>query len=638
MKNPHLGLITFAFLLNTVSAEAQQAGPEPGDNAGRESASQPNTFSLGMSDRHYRKAPRPFPNLLAPYRPISSPPSSIANSSRVDQLVHDGKLALTLQDAVELALENSMDIVVQRYNVWFGETDVLQAEGGGLPQGVSGASIRQSTADVPSISFDPTLSSSLSYNSQTAPVNNPFTSGTGTTTTLDSLSTHTAQYNVQYSQGFATGTTMTVSWNNSRASSTSASNFFNPYVQSALTVSFSQQLLNGFGLSVNRRNIVIASNNAKIADLTFRQQAITTITNLITAYWELVYARENVRVQRQAVAVSEKLYNDNKKQLEIGTMAPLDVTRAESQLATDQQNLIVAETTRLQNEQTLKNAISKNPLAQNFLNVEILPLDHPVAPELIEAPTLEEAVKEAFAKRPDLLEQQYNLENANIDARATANALRPLATLTAQYSSEGLAGNSVVTDGVSYQGFADTQSQIFHNRYPEYSVALNVTIPIRNRSAQATNQRAVLQQRQVEAQLQQLKNSALLDVRNSYIALRQGRARVQAASKARQLQEQTFGSEQKKYQLGASTVYNVILTQRDLVSAQGSELRAMADLVEAKANYERAVGRSLEVNHVTIADVNHGQIERETLIPGTSRGQVMGAKRLFSKEAAAKAF
>jgi outer membrane protein TolC len=178
-----------------------------------------------------------------------------------------------------------------------------------------------------------------------------------------------------------------------------------------------------------------------------------------------------------------------------------------------------------------------------------------------------------------------------------------------------------------HQGFGNTQSQIFHNKFPDYLVALNVQVPIRNRSAQATNQRAMLTQRQIEAQMQQLKNNALLDVRNTYIALGQDRARVQAASKARELQQQTFDAEQKKYQLGASTVYNVILTQRDLITAQGTELRALADLVEAKANYERAVGRTLEVNRVTIA--KHGEVEHDTLIPGTLHGQVVGTENIF---------
>jgi hypothetical protein len=248
----------------------------------------------------------------------------------------------------------------------------------------------------------------------------------------------------------------------------------------------------------------------------------------------------------------------------------------------------------------------------------------------------------------------------------------PTATFTAQYESQGLAGNSPimgattttagapvvgangtpatvldmngvpveifepnttrVTNGTSHQGFGTAQSQIFHNQFPDYLVGINVQIPIRNRAAQATNQHSVLNQRLIEAQYLQLKNAALLDVRNTYIALTQDRAQVQAASKARELQQQTFDAEQKKYQLGASTVYNVILTQRDLITAQGAELRALANLVEAKANYERAVGRTLEVNRVTIADAKHGQIEHETLIPGTLNGQVIGTDKIFTNE------
>jgi outer membrane protein len=626
--------------------------------------------SLGVSKYNYSRAPRPFPTLIAPYRPILIPAPTLTNSPRVDQLVRDNKLELTLQDAVELALENSMDIVVQRYNTWFGDTDILAAESGAFPQGVTGAEIRFSNANIPNINYDPTLFASVSYDDRSTPVNNPFISGVGTAATAAGLVTHTATYNTQFTQGFSTGTNLAVTWDNTRTSSSSAINFFNPDVQSLLTVSFSQQLLNGFGRFANRRNILIAKNNKKLADLTVAQQAITTVTNTITAYWELAFARDNVNVQQQAVTVAQKLYNDNQKQLQIGTMAPLDVTRAESELATDRQNLIVAQTTKLQDEQVLKNAISKDPLAANLINVEIIPTDHPTPPEAIEASSFEEAIKEAFAKRPDLLEQEINVTNAGIDARATAIALRPTATLTAQYTSQGLAGNSPIAGatvtnpgnaivgvngqpvtvldansvpvevfepqtstlaaGTLHQGLGTAQSQIFHNKFPDYLVALNVQLPIRNRAAQASNQRAILQQRQIEAQMQQLKNAALLDVRNTYIALEQDRARVQAASKARELQKQTFDAEQKKYQLGASTVYNVILTQRDLITAQGTELRALADLVEAKANYERAVGRTLEVNRVTVADAQHGEVEHDTLIPGTLHGQVVGTEKLFT--------
>jgi outer membrane protein len=617
--------------------------------------------SLGSAKYNYTRAPRAFPNLLAPYSPIKIESAGLTNSPRVDQLIHDGKLELSMQEAVELALENSMDIVVQRYNPWFADTGILKANAGGFGGGTPGAVFGGSSANNPLLNYDPLITTTLTIDDRNVPVNNPLTSGTGTgLSSLARLTLHTSTFNTQYSQGFQTGTTFFTAFDNTRSSSTSAANLFNPSVQSSIFAGFQQQLLNGFGRSVNTRNIRIAKNNRKIADWAFTQQAITTVTNTITAYWELVFARENVKVQQQAVTVAEKLSNDNKKQLEIGTMAPLDVTRSESELATDRQNLVVAQTVQLQDQQVLKNAISKNPLAPNFVNVEIVPTDLPSRPEAIEAPTFEDAVKEAFAKRPELQEEALNLLNGAIDLKATRNALLPTATLTAQYGSVGLAGNqpmlgtpTLVSSGIpivdaagnpipgeflgtqrtpvtgtSRAGFGDAVSSAFHNNFPDYQVSLNVQIPIRNRSAQADNQRAILTQRQLEAQLQQLKNAALLDVRITYIALIQDRAQVDAASKARELQQQTFDAEQKRYALGASTVYLVIQTQRDLISAQGTELRALANLAEAKANYERAVGRTLEVNRVTIADAKSGEAERETLIPGTLHGQVVGTEKL----------
>lgn len=621
----------------------------------------PIPVSLGSAKYNFSRGPKAFPNLINPYRPIHIEEPGLVNSPRIDQLIREGKLELSLQEAVELALENNMDIVVQRYNPWLADTGILKAKAGGFGGATPGAVFGGSTANNPLLNFDPVLTTTLSLDDRHIPVNNPLTSGTGTGLfALTALGIHTATYNTQYTQGFSTGTSFFTAWDNSRGSSTSAANLFNPSVTSSIVVGFQQQLLNGFGRGVTTRNIRIAQNNRKIADWAFTQQAITTVTNTITSYWELVFSRENVKVQQQAVTVAEKLYNDNKKQLEIGTMAPLDVTRAESELATDHQNLIVAQTVQLQNEQVLKNAISKNPLAPNIVNVEIIPTDLPTRAEAVETPTFEESAKEAFAKRPELQEQALNLLNSEIDVKATRNALLPIATLQAQYSSTGLAGNQTqvlisqtglglqlvdstgapinafipttraLTTKVVSAGFGDAMSSVFHNNFPDFFASLNLQLPIRNRSAQADNARAILTQRQLEALLQQLRNAALLDVRNTYIALVQARAQVEAASKARELQQQTFDAEQKKYQLGASTVYLVIQTQRDLINAQGTELRALANLVEDKANYERAVGRTLEVNSVTIADAKTGQVERETLIPGTLHGQVVGTEKLFT--------
>jgi len=619
-------------------------------------------ISLGVTKHDYTHAPKPFPNLFAPYTSQYVDPGVLTNSPRLEQLIHDGKLSLSLEDAIALALENSMDIVVSRYNPWMADVSLLKTRAGGYSYGTPGSISVGSTANLPSLLYDPIISQSIQIADATTPINNPFTSGVGTAASgVFGVVSHSAIYNTQYQQSFVTGTSLTVAWDNTRSSS-NADNFFNPYVSSSLAVTLSQPLLAGAGRFVNRRNIIIAENNRKIADLAFAQQAITTTTNAVNAYWELAYAREYVKVTQQAVTVAEKLYSDNKKQLDIGTMAPLDVTRAESELATDRQNLIVAQTIKLQDELVLKNFISKDPLASNLLSVEIIPTDKPDSPESITTSSFDDAVKEAFAKRPDLQEQYLNLKNADVDVRATKNALLPTATLSAYYSSQGLAGNSFITGtpsvianlqqqivnasgvpvaglyipetvptitGTAKDGFGTAQSQIFHNDFPIYAAQLTLTLPLRNRAAQADNVHAQLVKRQMEAQTQQIKNNALLDVRNTTIAVEQGRAQVQAASKARELQQQTFDAERKKYELGASTVYQVILTQRDLITAQGTELRALANLAEAKANYERALGRTLEVNSVTIAGAQKGVIERDTLIPGTLNGQVVGTDQLF---------
>ena len=642
--------------------------PPPASSVATTGSSIAPVSSLGLAKYDFTNGPRTFPSLLKSYQQIRVDEPVITNSPRLQQLIHDGKLELSLQDAVELALENSMDIAVQRYYPWIADASILKAKAGGLGYATPGGLFSSSTANLPSLSYDPTITGTILVSDASIPVNNPFISGTGAAGIADVVS-HTSQFNSQYSQGFQTGTNFFALWDNTRSSSTSSANFFNPAVQSTLTIGFSQALLNGFGIAVNTRNIRIAKNNRKIADWAFAQQAITTITNTVTAYWELVYARANVKVDEQAITVSQKLYNDNKKQLDAGTMAPLDVTRAQSELATDRQNLIVAQTVQLQDEQILKNAITKDPLAPDVVHVEIITTDQPKQPAAIENPSFEDSIQEAFAKRPELQEQLYNLKNAGIDIAATRNALLPSLTLSGQYSSVGLAGNSPITGapvvsssgvpivdangnpvtvdvngvatpifeplsttpvtGTTQQGFTTAQSQIFHNRFPSYTAQLTLGLPLRNRSAQADSARAILTQRQQEATLQQLKNAALLDVRNTYIALTQDRAQVDAAIEARQLQQETFDAEQKKYRLGASTVYNVILTQRDLIAAQGTELRALANLEEAKANYERALGRTLEVNHVTIADAKSGDVERETLIPGTLHGKVIGTEELF---------
>jgi outer membrane protein TolC len=592
----------------------------------------------------------------------------LTNSPRLQQLIQDGKLMLSLDDAISLGLENNLDITVQRFTPWIAQANLLRTKAGGASYG-TGASSPVLLGSGPAGGFDPMITSTLSVADQTFPVNNPYLTGVGSPL-LTAYTQHELIEDLTYSQTFHTGTSFSVSWDTSRTRATIA-NIFNPSVESSLSVTITQPLLQGFGLLPNTRYIIEARNTLKVADAQFAYAVITDITNVQNAYWELVYARESVKVQEAAVGVSQKLYADNKKQLEIGTMAPLDVLTAESQLATDQQNLIVAQTTKLQDETVLLNLITKNPLDASLAGVEIVPTTPISVPDVTENIPIQDAVKEAWTKRPDLLEVEYNLKNARIEVKATRNSLRPSLTAFAQYAATGLGGNETVDTSTTPLGYVpDTAAPIvgangtiltlgnpsppgvpafvgipfystaltksglgaalntmFNANFPAFAGGLNLTLPVRNRSAQANSAQAQLNERQQEAQYRQLQNTIYQNVRNATIQLTQSRAQVVAGEKARILAAQTLDAEQKKYQLGSSTSYNVVLRSRDLTSAEGQELRARINLLEAAVIFNQAMGRTLDVNHITMADARSGKVFHELNIPGTPDTDIIVGKK-----------
>ena len=609
----------------------------------------------------YSRPKRALPVVWDPYTPQDVPEPMLTNSSRIDQLIQDGKLMLSLDDAISLALENNLNINVTRFIPWIAQTQLLKAKAGGIPQSSSTQQVVLGSS--PSVSFDPIATANFGWSHANVPINNPFTSGAGTTA-IPLVQQNSGFVNLGYTQGFHTGTSFSVTFDTTRSSTNLSDVVFNPALNPIMTATLSQPLLNGFGLLPNTRYIIEARNSIKVANSQFAQQVIATVTQTSNDYWELVYDRENVKVQEAAVGVSQKLYEDNKKQLEIGTMAPLDVLTAESQLATDQQNLIVAQTTRLQQETVLLNDITKNLLAKDVAGIEIIPTTGISTPDLVENIPLQDAVQEAWKKRPELYQADLNLKNAGIEVKATANGLLPSLNAYVQYQAQGLNGNRIKTNATG--GFAaDTASplvdangnillvngtqafaafpvtattivpgglgnslgNVFHNDFPTYAVGVNLTLPIRNRSAQADSARAQLDERQERVQYRQTENTIVLNVRNALIALQQDRAQVAAADKARTLAQQTLDAEQKKYQLGSSTSYQVVLRSRDLTAAQGTALRAQANLTEALVNFNQAMGRTLEVNHITVADALRGTTGRDPLIPGTPVGDVgMGAK------------
>ncbi len=622
-------LLIAAVVIGPVApAYAQQSSGQQ-SNPQQPPAAQPERRVV-PSGPDFTNGKRQFPNMIAPYTPWIVGAPQLTNSPRIEQMIREGKLELSLQDVIALALENNLDISIQRYTPWIAETNILAAKAQGF---------------VAALALDPVVTSNILIDRRSSPINNPFISGTGVV--LSSINTNTAQYNFQYAQGFTTGTNYAITFNNTRSSSSNPANLFNPSVQSSLALSFSQPLLNGFGFLQNRANLIIAKNNKVVADLTFKQQLITSIAQVSTNYWELVFARNDVIVKQESVDLAKKLYEDNQRQVAIGTLAQIEVTRAEAQLETAKADLIVSQALQLQQQILLKNLITKNPLDPLLQNVEIVPMDKPIQPQFDIIP-VQDAVQEALGKRPDVLQSKTTLLSDDLTVRTSRRALLPSLNMTGQYSMAGLGGNNKVLGtptvipgtpivdangnvvpnlfvrasstpllGINPGGWGDALTQVYLNSFPDYNVGFALTIPIRNRPAQAANARALLQERQDETRLRQVQNTVVVDIRNAQIALENGKARVEAAIKARILEEQTLDAEQKKYQLGASTVFQVIQTQRDLSTSRSTELRALVDMIEAKITFDRVMARTLETNNVSLADAKSGQVTRDTLIPGS---------------------
>src|SRR6185437_10566234 len=594
--------------------------------------------------RDYSKSNPWFPLFVAPYKPIHVAQPDLTNTPRIDQLISNGKLMLSLEDAISLGLENNLAIAVERYVPWLDQANLLLAK--------SGANGKTA--------FDPTITGTLSLSQTTTPINNPFlggvgslsASGTPSKTPPPAIVGHNFTANTQYTQGFATGTLAQVTFNNSRSTSSNPINLFNPANQSTLTIQITQPLLNGFGRLVNDRFILEAKNTIKVGESQFSQQVINTVTQVATDYWELVFARENVKVEQVAVAADQQLYENNKKQLEIGTMAPLDVITAQSQLATDQQALVQAQTTQLLDETTLLVAITKDPLVGPLRGIEIVPTSPIFNPAPVNI-SLDDAVQEAWKNRPELQQAALNLKNAGIEIKATRNALLPTVNLFGLYTANGLGGverksTTTATGLIANRaapivdatgapvpglfepsaitalnlfafpgGYGDDLNRLFNAKFPTIEGGINFTLPIRNRAAEAANATAQLDQRQQLVQYRQTQSTIVLNVRQTLISLEQDRAAIAAAEQARTLQQQSYDDEVKRLQLGTSTAFTVIQKQQLLTAAEGVELRDRINLIEAELNFNQAMGRTLDAHHIIVAGAGAGSLYHTPNIPGT---------------------
>jgi outer membrane protein len=569
----------------------------------------PGVYAQQLNDRAPRldsERPHWYSGFTSNYNPRNAPPINISNSGRADSLIRAGNLYLSLSDAVALALENNIDVEVARYGYPLNES-ALRAS-----RASNGAGL----------SYDPAITSTINYNHSQNIQTNTVTAGGQSVNIGD---TQTRNFGIQ--QGFMTGGNATLGFNNTSTTTNNTNAIFLPSYNTGLSLQGTQPLLQGFGLAFNTRNIRVAKNNLRLTDYQFEQQLDTTLNTVISTYWNLVSSYLAVDVAQQSLTLSQKLLDDNKKQLEIGTMAPLDVLQAEQQVSTSETNLITAQTAVEQLEVSLKNLLSRNGLAStSFANVHIVPTDRITVPDVEPIQPVQDVVARAIDHRPELAQQRLQVENSKINLTGTRNAMLPQLNLVGNVSNPGAGGIFNTTPQINpltgqviprtepnpdlIGGYGNILRQVFGVPTVNYAIGVTLNIPLRNRAAQEAYVQQSLQLRTAELNLQKESNQILSDVQNALIAVKNARARYTSAAKASAVAQQVLDAEQKKYELGASASYAVVQHQTDLANARQAEVAAISAYAQAKLQLDQAEGTILENNNVVINEVKNGRLSK----------------------------
>jgi outer membrane protein TolC len=577
-------------------------------------------------------------------------PVTFENSSRVHDLIRSGNIYLSLSDALALAIENNLDIELQRFSISVADAEVDRAKGGGTLRGVpfilaeapagvggplsplvtnpaSASSVTPGTAvatnplelgvlgevqtnlsvqgtipqsnGTPVTIFDPALVGQLNWTHQTAPQTNTVVSGT------NSLISNIGTTNVGIAQGFSTGTQVSLAFDNNHQSLNSLRNNYNPFTGSSLGLTVTQPLLRGFGPSLNRRFIHIANNNQKITSLLFEQQLIASVYGVMRIYTDLVALYEDVKVKEEALALAQKLLDDTKAQVEEGTLARVEMTRANASVFSSRQDLINSRGLLEEQEAILKNVLTKTGNQDPEVQAaRIIPTDSLNIPDKEEVRPIQDFLSEAMRRRPDLRQAALQIENSEIGLKGSRNAVRPEVDLVGVAQNNGLAGilNPLVpgADASLSGGYGTALDQIFTRKFPTYGIGLQVTLPIRNRIAEADLARDEIQLHQSQIRTRQLQNQARLEVEDALIAMRRARSSYEAAVQARLLQEESLDAEQQKFAVGASTSFFVIQYESLLAQAKSTEVAAKSAYVKARAALQRATGAILSDNNITV--------------------------------------
>ena len=615
-----------------------------------------------------------FPNPLGPYRARGVAEPNLANTARVDSLMHNGKLYLSLNDAIALALENNLDIAIARYNLNIADTDVLRAKAGaqilgvnaGIVQNTPGGGVGGIGSQVGSgtggttlaaggagagaggivsstagglfgpliTSFDPVITGTFQNDHANYIPTSPFQGTLQRTTTT----------NFAYTQGFQWGTNLSVGFNNTRTTTNNAFTLVSPALNSGFQLKVTQHLLQGFGFAANNRFIRIAKNNRELTDVAFRLQIITTVDQIENMYWDLVFAYENQRVKQESLAFSQKTLSDTKKQVEIGSLAPIEAIRAQSTVAADEQALTVAKTNLQLQQLIMKNALSRTLHDPTLANADVIPTSTMEVPENEQVQPTEELVNEALRHRAELVESRIQLNSQQISNKALRSGLLPTLDAYAYYGGSGIGGqanasnlcvnesaqtqlegfcsgpnpafgNKVINPAFGSVGYGSTLNDLINSSAPDKGVGLQLNIPLRNRAAQAVQVRGELEYRQAQMALQQTENRVSIEVRQAQFAVEQNQASVASAKAAVDYAQQSLDAEQKKYQFGTSTTTAVLQTQSALAAAESTLMSAMAAYEKSRVELERATGTLLDKNGVSIDDAARGQVTRMPNVP-----------------------
>jgi outer membrane protein TolC len=657
-----LAALMLALTTAMPSGFAQQAVATAPDKAASELPSAPTPvqtepLDLRQSARDYSiPSGRLLGNPINKYRPTTISKVSFANSVRLTDLVKDGKIYLSLSDALALALENNYDIAIARYYMDIADTDLLRAEAGSGLRGV-GATVLQNTqggssqtlatsgapggtasgattgsngvtlttdgAGPAPENLDPALTGSIQLERAKTPSTSPFSGGNNNTNT----------YNFSYAQGFVTGTQLTVALDQSRTTTSNGFQSYSPLDTANLKATVTQHLLQGAGIWVNKRFIYEATLDRRITDATFRQQILYTVNQVENIYWALVSSYEDVQAKQHALDQSSKLLGDNKKQLEIGTLAPLDVVNAESTVASDQQALLSSQNNLSYQQLVLKQAIARNLNDPALVAAAVIPTDR-VSLEQIpeEKQPAEELVQLAFQNRPELEQAVLAIKKDEITLKGARNALLPTLDAYAFYSGTGEAGsqnpNALCESATGFSqcppndpaippvSYGTALSRMLNNTFPDKGVGFNLTIPLRNRTAQADQARSLIEYRQAELHLEQLYTQIHMQVVNAQIALANDRELVKASRAARDFNQQSLDAEGKKLRLGASTTANVLQQQRNLSSAENSLIAAQATYAQARAALYQMLASTLHHYGINLNEAASGDIKAAPVVPG----------------------